>query len=483
MKAVPQGQDGRGTKRLSGQLGTTSIVFMVIAAAAPLTVIGGNVPLAIANGNGAGAPVGFIIAALVLAVFSLGFVAMTPYVKSAGAFYAYVGQSLGRRLGLGTAYIALVAYTAIQVGVYGYLGGAVAASIESVGGPVLPWWACAGAGLLVVGFLGHRHINLSAKVLGVALMLEIGIVLVLDAAIIFTGGAEGISGVSFTPHAIFSGPIGVAILFALTGFMGFEATAVFRDEARNPKRTIPRATFIAVGIIGVFYAFSSWALVEGWGASRVAAQTSADPGNFILDTAQLYLGTAARSIMNVLLLSSLFACVLSFHNVIARYQFTLANEGNFPPKLGAVHPRHGSPAASSLVQSATAAVLILVFSLFRLDPLVTVFGSMAGVATVGMMMMLILTSVAVVKFFASRPDLAASPWITCVAPIAASVALIGCMFLVLSNFLLVTSCPPGVSLVLALIPPAAFLVGQEVGRRNKKSSVPPLDRAPELHLK
>ena len=52
-------------RRLSGRLGPVGIVFMVVAAAAPLTVIGGNMPLAMGLGNGAGAPVGFVIAALV----------------------------------------------------------------------------------------------------------------------------------------------------------------------------------------------------------------------------------------------------------------------------------------------------------------------------------------------------------------------------------------------------------------------------------
>ena len=60
------------TQRLSGRLGPVGIVFMVVAAAAPLTVIGGNMPLAMGLGNGAGAPVGFLIASLVLLVFSVG---------------------------------------------------------------------------------------------------------------------------------------------------------------------------------------------------------------------------------------------------------------------------------------------------------------------------------------------------------------------------------------------------------------------------
>lgn len=80
--------------RLTGHLGTAGVVFMVIAAAAPLTVIGGNMPLAMGLGNGAGAPVGFIIAATVLLLFSIGFVTMTPHVREAGAFFSYVTEGL-----------------------------------------------------------------------------------------------------------------------------------------------------------------------------------------------------------------------------------------------------------------------------------------------------------------------------------------------------------------------------------------------------
>ncbi len=48
---------------------------------------------------------------------------------------------------------------------------------------------------------------------------------VLDAVIFARGGAQGVNVESFTPHAAFSGPLGIAVLFALTGFIG----------ARNPR--------------------------------------------------------------------------------------------------------------------------------------------------------------------------------------------------------------------------------------------------------
>ncbi len=169
--------------------------------------------------------------------------------------------------------------------------------------------------------LGYRHIELSAKVLGVALALEIGIVVILDVVMVAKPGPAGITFTSFAPATFTQGTIGIAILFALTGFIGFEATAVFRDEARDPERTIPRATYAAVVIIGAFYAITVWAFVVALGPDQVAgvAQKTLDgEGNMLLDTTGDMLGTVGRDIVNVLLLSSLFACVLSFHNVIAR---------------------------------------------------------------------------------------------------------------------------------------------------------------------
>jgi amino acid transporter len=467
-------QDDQGATTLTGHLGVAGIVFMVIAAAAPLTVIGGNVPIAIGNGPGAGAPVGFIIAAIVLLLFSVGFVTMTPHVKEAGAFFSYIAKGLGGRCGLGAAFVALLAYTAIQVGIYGYIGWAVDDLAKFYGGPVLPWWAWALAVWAVVGILGYRHIDLSAKVLGVALALEITVVVVMDIAIFAQGGASGISMTSFTPAAVTSGPLGIAVLFAITGFIGFEATAVFRDEARDPQRTIPRATYLAVLIIGVFYAVSCWAIVEAWGPQNVTAvaQTSLSNGtSMMLDTAAKYAGAIVRDVMQILLVSSLFACVLSFHNVIARYQFTLANKGILPRRLGRVHDKQKSPHVSSLLQTGTALVFIVVFAVAGLDPLVGVFGSMAGVATVGMVMLLLLTSIAVPVFFRRHP-LARRGRVatTFVFPALAVVGLSVSMWLVLSNFTLVTGLSFAVSTALAVIPAVGFIAGLLLPQSRKLAS-------------
>jgi amino acid transporter len=450
-------------ERLSGRLGAVGVVFMVVAAAAPLTVIGGNMPLAMGLGNGAGAPVGFLIAALVLLLFSIGFVSMTPYVPEAGAFFSYVTMGLGRRLGTGIAVVALIAYTAIQVGIYGYIGWAIDDTVRFYGGPQIPWPLYAFATLAIVALLGYRHIELSAKVLGVALALEMSIVLLLDVFIVTDPGPAGLTLASFTPEVFTHGALGIAVLFALTGFIGFEATAVFRDEARDPERTIPRATYAAVLIIGGFYALTCWAFVVAIGpdqVTEVAQRTLDGEANMLLDTAGDTLGRVGRDVVNVLLLTSLFACVLSFHNVIARYQFVLARKGLLPARLGSVHVQHNSPAASSVVQTVTAALIVGVLAALGVDPLVGVFGSMAGVATVGMVLLMLTTSVAVLVYFARHREQAGGRvWQTRIAPALACLGLLASLWLVLTNFTLVTGGSATLSAILAAVPFAGLLVG------------------------
>jgi len=478
----PETTPASGQKRLTGRLGTGSIVFMVIAAAAPLTVIGGNVPIAVGAGNGAGAPVGFILAAVVLLVFAVGFVTMTPYVRDAGAFFSYAAAGLGPRAGLAAAFVALVAYTAIQVGVYGYLGWAFGGLVTFFGGPEVHWGVYSFIALLLVAFLGYRHIDLSSRVLGIALVAEIAVVVILDTVIFATGGSEGIVWSTFAPANVFSPGLAVAVLFALTGFIGFEATAVFRDEARDPARTIPRATYLAVLIIGVFYAISCWALITGAGATgavALAQATIAGDANMLIDLTGRYLGPIFQDIVQVLLVTSLFACVLSFHNVIARYQFTLAGRGVLPRRLASVHGAHRSPAFSSVVQSVTAAILVGAFAVFDVDPLIGVFGSMAGVATVGMVLLMLLTSVAVFVFFRRNARVRAGlVGRAVVAPVVAVIGLAVSLWLVLSNFTLITGGSIELSVVLALIPVAAGVLGAVQGGRHRIGEIQIPDATP-----
>ncbi len=462
--------DRTSTAQLSGSLGVGSIVFMVVAAAAPLTVIAGTVPLGIAIGNGPAFPATFALCAVVLLLFAVGFCAMTPHVPSAGAFYAYVERGLGRVTGLGTAFLALATYTAVQLAVYGYVGVVIDGLVQHWGGPALPWWLWSFLVMAIVGLLGYRRIELSSRVLGALLLGEIAIVLVFDAVVAGTGGAQGPSTALFVPAQIGSGSLGVALMFAIASFIGFEATAVFRDEARDPGRTIPRATYVALVLIGVFYTLSGWAVVTAWGDAGAVTAAGADPGNMLITTITNTLGPAGGDIAQVLLMTSMFAAILSFHNVLARYFFVLGGKGALPAACGRSHPRHGSPHVGSLVQTISAFVLLALFVVAGMDPVTQIFGWMAGTATLGVLALMALTCLAVLVWFRrSRAD--ARTWNTVVAPALGLVGLLAFLALTILNFPTLIGGSAGLALAIGGVL-VLFFVGGALWSARTPSTLP-----------
>ncbi|MGV0812962.1 APC family permease [Mycolicibacterium boenickei] len=451
-------------RQLRGNLGVASIVFMVVAAAAPLGVIGGVVPLGIASGNGAGFPATFIAATLVLLLFAVGFTAMTPYVDEAGAFFSYVRQSLGLPVGIGVAFVALVSYVALEAGVYGLLGPAGASVVELAGGPSLPWWVFAAAAFAVTTYLGYRNIELSSRVLGVLLTAEIAIVLLLDLVIVANGGERGLSSGIVDPSAIFSGSLGIGLLFAIISYVGFEATAIFRDEARTPERTIPRATYLALTLIGVFYAVTSWALISGWGDEEAVAHATDSGATFLGDTAHRYVGAVGADIITVLYFTSLFACILAFHNVASRYVFALSQRDVLPARLSQPHNRHGSPHQASLWISGVVAVSVLLAVVFGLDPAAQFYTWFAGATTVGVVLLMVATSVAVLVYFA-RDRHGHSLWRVRVAPALGLAGLLGALVLILANLSDLVGGSSALAWVIVSVLAAAFAAGVVVGRR------------------
>ncbi|MBD0324568.1 MAG: APC family permease, partial [Aldersonia sp.] len=351
----------------------------------------------------------------------------------AGAFYSYIARGLGRHTGLGAAFLALLSYTAVQGAVYGYIGASTDAFVTSHGGPHLPWYVWSLAAMAAVAVLGYRHIDLSGKVLGVLLVCEVGIVVVIDAAIIGRGGGdEGLSTAALNPGAFFSGAPGIALIFAIAGYIGFEATAVFRDEARDPARTIPRATYLSLLLIGGFYALSSWAVVSAWGDDGAVDQANADPGGMVSATAIRYVGPIAGDLVQILLITSLFAALLSFHNVLSRYIFSLANTSALPERCGRSHVKHASPHIASVVQTASALVLVAASALAGLDPVTEVFAWFAGVSSVGIVALMTMTSVAVLVYF-RRVRVDRRPWNTVIAPTLGLVGLTALLVMTIAN--------------------------------------------------
>jgi amino acid transporter len=384
-------------------LTTGPVVFLVIAAAAPLTAVVGNIPLALVYGNGAGLPVVFALACLVLLCFAVGYAEMSRRVVNTGAFYTYVGSGLGRPPAVAAGYLAAVSYTALTTGLAGAVGYFVHLVLAAVDIHV-PWIVATAVALMIVATLGYRSVTLSAKVVGVLITLELAIVALMDFGILAHRGLAALPSASLSPHQVLGGSLGIGLMFAFTSFVGFESAALYGEETADPRRSVPRATYVALIGIGLFYFGTAWLTVGAIGVANTHDIASRDLGNLLFNVAEKYLGTGLSQLMAVLVCTSLLAAMLAFHNVASRYLFALGRDRVLPARLGHYHARHLSPHVASVTVSVISTLVAGIFAVAGLDPYLTLAASMVGLSTLGVLLLQVLAAVSVVVFFLRYPD-------------------------------------------------------------------------------
>ena len=500
MSLAPAPVETEATSLHAGRLGVVGIVFYVIAAASPLVGMTGALPVAIVLGNGAAVPGAYLAVGLVLLLFSVGYATMSHQVTNTGAFFAYVGRGLGIGPGVGSAYVSLVAYLAIQLAIFGFFGAVMSAEMNAKLGINLSWWVWTLLSWGLVLALSAFSVDVGAKVLGVLMLLEVASLLVVSVAVFAQGGGpDGVSiGASFAPDKILvgglSGSAGIALAFAFASFIGFEATAIYGEESKDPKRAVPLATYLAVTIITVLFAVTTFAVISALGAANAVDETVkrssvdgvplADSAQVIFSVAREYVGGWMADLMSWLVLSSLFAGMLAFQNSAARYFYSMARAGVLPTRLDRVN-KAGAPLLGSITTSVITGVVIVLFALTGKDPVLNLFFWFSGLAVVSIVLVEVLVCVAVVAFFRRHPEVQ-SIWKTVIAPILAAIGLILGEYLLMSRFgLLAGTVAKGVDpstqawglnlfgYTLVFLPFVLFVVGTVVGfvrRRGENAS-------------
>jgi amino acid transporter/GNAT superfamily N-acetyltransferase len=419
----------------ANRLGVASVVFFVVAAAAPLTTAAGGAIAGFAVSGVVGLPLTYLVVAVVLAIFAAGYVAMSRHIANAGAFYTYVVQGLGRIPGVAASFVALVAYNAMQIGLYGLFGSALADLIKTLshGAISVPWWACALAGWAVIAIVGLLRVDVNGGVLAVLLVAECAVVVIYD--LVFVGHPAGgtVTFDSLAPHNAVTSGWGAALAFAIAGFVGFEGSAVFTEETKDPRRTVARATFIAIAFIGLLYTVSSWALSVAVGPDKIVAAAAEQGPSLLFNLGDRYVGDTFTDLGQALFVTSLFAALLSFHNTVARYLFSLGREHVLPRGLGSTLYRTGSPYAGSLAQTVLAAVVLSIAVTTNLDPILTLFVAGTSLGALGVLVLMAVTSAAVIGYFHQRQELETA-WNRTVAPAFGGALLLVVLVLVLYNF-------------------------------------------------
>lgn len=325
----------------------------------------------------------------------------------------------------------------MQIGLYGIFGFSASAAIAAMTGVVIPWWGTGGATWLLVGLLGMSNIDFSAKVL--AILVTIEFIVVIGASIFgFATAPEGISTAPLAPDQFLTGGIGVLLAFTMAAFMGFESGAIYSEEAKDPERTISRATNIAVIVVALFYAVSAWAMAVGIGPSQVIDQAR----EYGPDLLFVWIGQHSPAIANlvhVLFATSILAALLAFHNAAARYFFALGRSGVLP-EVFAKTGKSGAPIVGSGAQSVLSLLVVAIFAiaglgseLGELFPVLTLFTWFTNAAGFGIVFLMAVTSIAVIRWAKEHhPDF--HPFVRLVAPALAAAGLAVVTVLILMNF-------------------------------------------------
>ena len=426
-------------------LSTSRIVFLVIAAAAPLASMIGNLPIALGRGNGAGTPGAFAIAGVILLCFTVGYAAMSRRIVNTGAFYTYITEGLGTAAGIGSAYVAMIAYLGFTFGLAVFFGYFTDLVLTQAGVHV-PWPVYAGIGIVLVAVLGYRSIDLSSLILGALMIGEVVILSIFDVTVI---AAKGVS-TALPPHAlaldlVFTPGLGVSLMVAFTCFLGFESAALYGEEARDPKRSIAIATYTAVISIAVFYLFTAWITIGAVEPDDIAARANKETGELMFNVFTRYGGETLTDIMGVLVCFSLLASYLAIHNAAARYIFALGREWLLPPWFGDAHPRSGAPSRASAAVSLMTVVAVVPFALSGLDPFKAGVPVLIGFGSFGIIFLQAFAAIAILVYLRRHggepPWVMAATWLGALGLIAATV------FVAIYFKLLATSDAPFVGLL------------------------------------
>ncbi|MFF0587514.1 APC family permease [Streptomyces sp. NPDC003781] len=444
---------------LSGNLGVVQLLFTILAFNGPLTVVVGIVPIVIGYGNGLGAPVAYLAAAVVVTTFAAGFTKMARHVENPGGFYSFVALGLGRRVGLGASFLALVCYYLVLLASYAFIGITAQALVhDTLHGPSISWWIWALVSQIVVGVLGYFRLDVSAKILMLLMCGEALIVIVYDLAVVARGGADGLTASFLKSSNITSGSIGLALLFAMLGMAGFEATVIFRQEVRDPERTIPRAAYGFIASVAVLFAVTTWAVTQALGDRTAVRATAADPVGSLTGTVHTYLGSVGVDLVSVLLTTSILAALVSAHNVVSRYLFSLGVDGILPRQLGGAHPRHHSPHRASVTVSVIALASLIPFMIFDDTPS-TLYAKLSGAFGYAYVLLLLCTGIAIPVYLNRSRRNDATVWRRSVLPVLAVAGLGITLYLATDNINVLMGSGGALTTTMLVIVYGSFVVG------------------------
>ncbi|WP_424937023.1 MULTISPECIES: APC family permease [Bacteria] len=437
-QSIAETQDERRSLRRALGVGDLAVMGVAVAVGAGIFSVGAE---ASAHRAGPAVIVSFLIAALVCGLAILCYAEFASSIPVAGSAYTFTYSTLGEFLAwiIGWDLILEMLMAAAVIAKYWgvYLGNAVALFDLDIPmtipiGPLSFDW---GPVVIVAIFtlllaLGTR---LSSRVNAVFTIIKVGIVL-----FVIVVGFFFVNPANFTPfvppaqpgpaadsvwtqslfsfmtgadpsvYGVFGILSGAALVFF--AFIGFDVVATSAEEAKDPKRTVPRGIMLGLLIVTVLYVLVT-IVITGMVSYADLAKLDAPS---LSSAFELVGATWAAKVISIGSLVGLTTVVMVLLLGLARVVFAMSRDGLLPRGLSVTDPKRGTPVRIQLVVGAIIAIIAGFTD-------VQVLGDMINIGTLSAF---VLVCIGVPILRRTRPDLKRpftvpfSPWLPWIAAIA-----------------------------------------------------------------
>ncbi|HYN63894.1 MAG TPA: APC family permease [Candidatus Limnocylindrales bacterium] len=436
--SVP-GDQSAGLER--NAIGLPEVLFQSITHMAPAVATALSIGFA-ANFAGRLSPLAVLLAmvACLFTAYSIG--QLGKHLPSAGGMYTYVARGLGPFFGWLVAWAFAFAeplIAPILLAAFGFFGAVFLATYLNFGADFQYMWIVLAivCGLLL-WWLIYSGVQLSTRAGVILGIVEMSIFVLISVLLIANAGSANTLSV-FVPGDEGIQPAFQGMIFCLLAFIGFEAAAPLGEEARDPRRTIPRAVIWSTVVVGAFYVLNMYAATVFFGPDRMGefyTFNDGDPWGFM---ATEVLGTLGGLLVVFAILNSSLANANSSATAATRSVFSMGRAGLLPRFFAALHPTRRTPVNAVHVQVAIAIVVAIGGGLILADDpnpglgpinIYVFIGTMLGLVFAGMY---IAVNAAVIGFYLRERRDEFNPIKHFVVPVIGIIAMIPALLSVIGG--------------------------------------------------
>lgn len=372
---VPQPLSVEGEGHLLRVLGTPSLVLFGLVYMVPLTVF--TTYGLVTQMTGGRVPVAYLVTLVAMVFTARSYARMAAAYPVAGSAYTYTQKSFGAPIGFLAGWSLLLDYLFLPMLNYLVIGIYMGAALPGV--PTWVWIVVAIAMVTILNIVGIVSVSWANVVIialqftFIAVFLVMSIVSIsgsgsvnLMAPLAGDGSVDGIS-------PVFTG----AALLCLS-FLGFDAVSTLSEEAKDAKRTVPKAIMIATVLSGLIYFVLSY-------VSQLVfpANTFEDVDSGSLDVMLAAGGQFLNVFFTAAYVAGCIGSALTSQASVSRILFAMGRDGILPRNVfGYVSRRFATPVFAILVVSVIS-LLALWIDLTVLIALVS-FGALVAFSAVNL---------------------------------------------------------------------------------------------------